>query len=79
MGWNMEAALIDDALKTYLEKAPSKGWIEIDTLARLVGAPLEMTRGLLIECEARGSVKKSDPPRETWSLVKRNPLFGEED
>lgn len=58
-------------LKRALKEVGGQGWLQINTLAQLVGADIDTTRALLIEIEARGSMK---PDRETWSLIDRNPL-----
>ena len=70
-----KARQVDDIRKTmlidYLKETKHDGWVRIETLAQMVGAPLEHTRGLLIECKARGSLKLD---KETWSLISRHPL-----
>lgn len=58
-------------LKKALTGAGKKGWMEIAALAQIVGADLDSTRALLIEIEARGSMRTN---REVWSLISRNPL-----
>ena len=58
-------------LKSTLKQAGGNGWMSINTLAHIIGANLDETRALLIEIEARGSMKTS---REVWSLISRNPL-----
>jgi len=58
-------------LKTTLQGAGGAGWMSIGTLAQIVGADLEATRALLIEIDARGSMKTD---KEMWSLISRNPL-----
>ena len=60
-------------LVKYLRGAKGDGWVSIETLAGLVGAPIEVTCGLLIESDARGSAK---PEKRMWSLIERNPLWG---
>jgi hypothetical protein len=61
--------------KTHLIKclkgADNNGWMSIKMLAQVIGADLDTTRMLLIECEARGSMKID---KEMWSLISRNPL-----
>lgn len=68
-------ASIDRARKELLQKtlvgASKTGWMSIETMAHIVGADLEATRALLIEIDARGSMKTD---REMWSLISRNPL-----
>lgn len=58
-------------LKRALKEVGGQGWVHINILAQLVGADIDTTRALLIEIEARGSMK---PTRESWSLIDRNPL-----
>ncbi|WP_306258042.1 hypothetical protein [Pararhizobium sp. IMCC21322] len=58
-------------LTTTLKGAEGAGWMSIQTLAQIVGANLDVTRALLIEIEARGSMKTN---KEMWSLLSRNPL-----
>lgn len=58
-------------LQTTLKGAGGDGWMHIATLAHIVGADLDTTRTLLIDIQARGSMKTD---RETWSLISRNPL-----
>lgn len=66
---------IDKARKVLLQKtlkgAAKTGWMSIETLAHIVGADQDATRALLIEIDARGSMKTD---REMWSLISRNPL-----
>lgn len=54
-------ARIDNARKELLKKtlvgAGNTGWISIETLAHVVGADLDSTRALLVEIDARGSMK----------------------
>ena len=68
-------ARIDNPRKCLLKKAlvgaEKKGWMSIETLAHTVGADLETTRALLIQIDARGSMKTD---KEMWSLISRNPL-----
>ena len=42
--------------------------------AGLIGAPIDRTCGLLIDCGARGSAIRNKPE---WSLIDRNPLWSE--
>jgi hypothetical protein len=58
-------------LRTRLKGAIGDGWMHIETLAQIVGADLDSTRALLIDIQARGSMKTK---KETWSLISRNPL-----
>ena len=71
---NKKQSKIDVARKTLLKAtltgAQGAGWMTIETLARIVGADLESTRALLIQINARGSLKD----KEVWSLISRNPL-----
>ncbi|MEJ6848608.1 hypothetical protein V3589_20650 [Sinorhizobium fredii] len=65
----------DASRKKLLKKALSNpshtGWMRIETLAHLVGASLEHTRGLLIAMNARGSLNTD---KEMWALISRQPL-----
>lgn len=58
-------------LHTTLKGAKGKGWMQVKTLAHIVGADLDSTRTLLIDIQARGSM---DVNKESWSLISRNPL-----
>lgn len=58
-------------LRRTLDNAGKDGWMSIEALAQIVGANLDDTRGLLIQIEARGSMKVG---KEMWSLISRNPL-----
>lgn len=58
-------------LKVTLTQARENGWMSVETLAQIVGADLDTTRALLIEIDARGSMKTN---KEMWSLISRNPL-----
>lgn len=59
-----------------LKGAGKDGWMSIETLSRVIGAEPDETRRLLIEIDARGSLKK----KEVWSLISRNALpIGDED
>jgi hypothetical protein len=60
-----------DLLKKTLAGAGKTGWMSIETLAHIVGADFDTTRALLIEIDARGSMKTD---KEMWSLISRNPL-----
>jgi hypothetical protein len=68
-------ARIDKARQGLLKKtlvgASNSGWMSIETLAHIVGADLDSTRALLIDIDARGSMKTD---KEMWSLISRNPL-----
>lgn len=72
---NKKQTKIDVARKSLLKKAldgvGGDGWMGIQTLAQIVGADLDSTRALLIEIDARGSMKLN---KEMWSLLSRNPL-----
>ena len=58
-------------LKKTLEGAGQTGWMSVEILAHIIGADLDTTRALLIEIDARGSMKTDN---EMWSLISRNPL-----
>lgn len=58
-------------LKKTLDQAAKTGWVSVETLAHIIGSELDTTRALLIEIEARGSMKSD---KEMWSLISRNPL-----
>lgn len=58
-------------LRTTLKGAAKNGWMSIEALAQIVGADLDSTRALLIDIQARGSMKTE---KEAWSLISRNPL-----
>lgn len=60
-----------DLLKKTLAGAGQTGWMSVETLAHIIGADLDTTRALLIEIDARGSMKTD---KEMWSLISRNPL-----
>ena len=60
-----------DLLKKILVGAGKSGWMSVETLAHIIGADLDTTRTLLIEIDARGSMKSD---KEMWSLISRNPL-----
>ncbi|KCZ50371.1 hypothetical protein [Hyphomonas pacifica] len=60
-----------DLLKKTLAGAEKTGWMSVETLAHIIGADLDTTRALLIEINARGSMKTE---KEMWSLISRNPL-----
>lgn len=60
-----------ELLKKTLEGAGNTGWMSVETLAHIIGADLDTTRALLIEVDARGSMKTDN---EVWSLISRNPL-----
>lgn len=58
-------------LKNTLQGAGGTGWMSIGTLTQIIGAAPDATRALLIEIDARGSMKTD---KEMWSLISRNPL-----
>lgn len=58
-------------LSKALKAAGGAGWMDIEKLAQIIGSDKDATRSLLIEIDARGSLKLN---RETWSLLSRNPL-----
>ncbi|WP_170328724.1 hypothetical protein [Ruegeria arenilitoris] len=72
---NQKQARIDKARKRLLRKALTRagntGWMSVETLAHIIGSDLDTTRTLLIEIEARGSMRTD---KEMWSLISRNAL-----
>ena len=71
---NKKQSKLDKARRKLLKKtlsgAKKDGWMSIETLSRVIGADLDSTRALLIQIDARGSMKAN----EVWSLISRNPL-----
>jgi hypothetical protein len=49
-------------------------WRHLSTMSRVIGAPLEETRRLLIQLGARASESERADGEEAWALLSKKPL-----